>query len=125
MLQMIFALDSYAQLSKDSLLHSKLVVLGGRCPCTPAVEHTHSLLIDGSEDSHSMHSSMKILLRDEVGPLGKCPRLFEVDHLGERLVYNFQVRLLCRDIVLPHLEAQTELSMPELVNAALHYIELT
>ena len=122
---MIFALDSDAQLSKDSLLHSKLVVFGGRCPCTPAVEHTHSLLIDGSKDSHSMHSSMKILLRDEISPLGKCPRLFEVDHFGERLVDNFQVRLLCRDIVLPHLEAQSKLSMPELVNAALHYIELT
>ena len=59
--QVLLALQGNAQLSHHPLFQRKVVVLGGRGPRAPGIEHAHSLLIHGSENSHTMQACMIIL----------------------------------------------------------------
>ena len=68
---------------------------------------------------------MIILLLNVAAPFGKSSSLFEVDHLLESAIYRLKIALLRFHVVLPHSETQPELSVPEVVDAPFHDVELT
>ena len=68
---------------------------------------------------------MIILLLNVAAPFGKSTCLLKVDHLVESAIYRFQVALLRFHVILPHSETQPKLSVPKVVDAPFHDVELT
>ena len=72
-----------------------------------------------------MQARVIILLLNVAAPFGKSTCLLKVDHLVESAIYCLQIALLRFHVILPHGETQPELSVPEVVDAPFHDIELT
>ena len=72
-----------------------------------------------------MQSCVKVLVLDVSDPFPKGSGSLEIPCLGKGAVNDFETRCSCTHIVLPHVEAQLELSTPEIIKFAFHSAELT
>lgn len=76
------------------------------------------------DQSYAVQASMIILLLNVAAPFCKSTCLLKVDHLVESAIYRFQVALLRFHVILPHSETQPKLSVPKVVDAPFHDVEL-
>ena len=82
-------------------------------PTTPREEDTCLSLLQSSSDSQTLHPRCKVLVSDQCVPLCESMSYREIPGLRAQSVKHFEPIDATSDIVLPHIKAQLEFSVPE------------
>lgn len=91
---------------------------------SPAVKDTRLSLLVRGDHGQTMQPARELLLFNPTLPLGECFCDVAVPFLRAELVQCFDGVVARRDVVFPHVEAEFELSSPEIRDFAFNDVKL-
>ena len=94
-------------------------------PHLPFVENSCFGLRLGSHHCHAVQPRVEVLVLDVMYPFAKGSGSLVIPCLREGAVDDFETGSSSTHIVLPHVEAQLELSIPEIAKPPFHGTKLT